>query len=91
MSRFDTTALRYNDPGYWPAGHVMLVGNPYQTGKISSTLMAPLFHFRILVAAEMAFSVGLTLVPSRESGAWMICTKLGIAVAQRDANPGPPN
>lgn len=63
----------------------------HQTGRISSMFIAPPFHFKILVAAEIAFSVGLMLVASRESGAWMIWTSLGMAEAHRDAKPGPPN
>ena len=62
----------------------------YQTGSSSSTLTALEFHFRILVAAEIAFSVGFKFADSRASGAWITWIKRGMAEAQRAANPGPP-
>ena len=42
-----------------------------QTGRISSILRLPGFHLRILVTAEMEFSVGLTFSGSRDPGAEM--------------------
>ena len=57
----------------------------YQTGITSSALNPLAFHFKILVTAEMAFSVGLIFSGSLEFGDWMISTNFGIAWAQIDA------
>lgn len=38
-------------------------------------MMAEAFHLRILVTAEMAFSVALMFSASLELGAWMICAR----------------
>ena len=54
-------------------------------GRISSTLIAPAFHFKIFVTAEIAFSVGLMFSGSLELGAWMCSTNLGTAEAQIEA------
>ena len=54
----------------------------YQTGRISSNFKLPAFHFKILVTAEIEFSVGFIFSGSLEPGAWITSTSLGIAVSQ---------
>ena len=71
--------------------HAFNVNLPtYHTGMSSSAFMEPAFHFKILVTAEIAFSVGFMFSGSLELGACIISISLGIAVAQIDAYPGPP-
>ena len=43
----------------------------HQRGRTSSRLTDPALYLRILVTAEIAFSVGLMFSGSLELGAWM--------------------
>ena len=62
----------------------------YQTVRSSSRFTAAWVYFKILVTAEIAFSVGFTFSCSLASAAWMTCTKSGIAWEHHCENPGPP-